>query len=83
MFNGVEEDVVGFEVGVDGLGVEEFGDIVDIIVFWVVVEEVCFFEFGVGGVDFDGGDIDDVEVGVVVGLVGEIIDDLLSSMLVI
>lgn len=49
----------------------------------MAVEEARLLELGAGGVDLDGGDIDDAEAGAVVGLVGETIDDLLSSMLAI
>lgn len=49
----------------------------------MAVEEARLLELGAGGVDLDGGDIDDAEAGAVVSLVGETIDDLLSSMLAI
>lgn len=52
VFNGVDEDVVGFEVGVRVLGFEEFDFIVvfELVVFRVDVEEGGFVDFGVCGV---------------------------------
>ena len=77
--DGVDVDVTGFEVWVEGPGALEFnGSAAGLRVgFRVDVEEGDFADVVAGGVGGDGGDVVDAEAGGVGGLVVDSVDDVL------
>lgn len=73
--DGVDEDVPGLEVWVDGPSAEKVVDLLG-VVLGVDIEVADFSESGTGWVRGDGGDVDDSEAGGVVAHVGLSVDDV-------
>ncbi|KAI9155668.1 aldehyde dehydrogenase [Paramyrothecium foliicola] len=77
--DGVDEDVAGLEVGVRAPGAEELDDTAALggIVLGVDVDPGDLADTGTGGVGGNGAEVEDAQAGAIVGLVYEVVDDVL------